>query len=204
MTSAMNYRNARTEDVTGNNARNGGDKTMRKLSSTRVRGILFDNLIGMRQEEAHKGLIVVDDQAEQARISDQGSGQSKGERQELARRRASAHSRVLYGRVTVVQILADIAFLPCEWRLRIEVVFAFVGVICELVLFSLGLCGQPTGDERGMWGRAVGGQRLERLRDTHHEFVRDLAETLDLAFKLSNFALKSIVLLLNVKDVRTG
>lgn len=51
---------------------------MRKASTTRVRRILFDNLVEMRQEEALKGLmIVVDDQAEQARTSDQGSGQPK-------------------------------------------------------------------------------------------------------------------------------
>ena len=111
---------------------------------------------------------------------------------------------MLYGRVAVVQVLADIAVLPCEWRMRIEVLFAFVGVICELVLLSLGLLRGHPRDERGMWGRAIGGQRLERLRNAHHELVRDVAETLDFAFKLSDFVLKNVALLLNVKDVRTG
>jgi hypothetical protein len=61
MTSAVNYRNTRIEDVTGNNAQNGGDKTtetMGKASTTRVRRILLDKLIGMREEEAHKELML--------------------------------------------------------------------------------------------------------------------------------------------------
>ena len=46
---------------------------MEKAFTIQVRRILFD---GMRQEEALT--IVVDNQAEQARISDQGSEQSEG------------------------------------------------------------------------------------------------------------------------------
>lgn len=45
---------------------------MENAFTIQVRWILFD---GMRQEEALT--IVVDNQAEQARISDQGSGQSE-------------------------------------------------------------------------------------------------------------------------------
>ena len=112
---------------------------------------------------------------------------------------------MLNGRVAVVQVLADVTFLACEWRLGVEILLAFVGVVCELVLLGLDLLrGHSTGDERGMWWRPVGGQRLERLRDTHHELVGDVTETLDFTFKLSDFALERIVLLLDVKDVRTG
>ena len=62
--------------MTGNNAQKGGDKKEGddgKAFTIRVRRILFD---GMKQEEALT--IVVDNQAEQARISDQGSEQSEG------------------------------------------------------------------------------------------------------------------------------
>lgn len=112
---------------------------------------------------------------------------------------------MLNGRVAVVQVLANIAFLAREWRVGVEVLLAFIGVVCELVLLGLNLLrGHSTGDESGMWWRAVGGQRLERLRDTHHELVGDVTETLDFALKLSDFALERIVLLLDVKDVRTG
>ena len=112
---------------------------------------------------------------------------------------------MLYGRTVIIQILDDVAFLACEWRLRVEVLLAIVSIVCELVLLGLALLrGHATGDERGVWWRAVGGQRLEGLRDTHHELVGDVTETLDLALKLSDFALERIVLLLDVKDVRTG
>jgi len=110
---------------------------------------------------------------------------------------------VLYGGIAVFQVLGDVAFLPCERRLPVEVLFTFIGIVCELVL--LGLClllhGNGTRDERGVWGRAVGGEWLEGLRDTHHELVGDVAETLDLALKLGDFALEGLVLLFNVKNV---
>ena len=109
---------------------------------------------------------------------------------------------MLYGRVAIVQILADVAFLACEWRLSVEVLLAVVGVVCELVLLGLALLrSHATGDERGVWWRTIGGQRLQRLRDTHHELVGDVTETLDLALKLGDFVLERIVLLLDVKDV---
>ena len=116
-----------------------------------------------------------------------------------------SRSSALHWRVVVVQVLTDVAFLPCERCLCVEVLFALVGIVCELVLLSLGLLrGHASGDKRRVWGRAVRGQRLERLRDAHHELVRDVAETLDLALKLGNFALERVVVLLDVKDVRTG
>jgi hypothetical protein len=110
------------------------------------------------------------------------------------------------GRIAVFQVLADVAFLARKWCICVEVLLAFVSVVRELVLLSLGLLlrGHATGNERWMRGRAVGGQRLERLRDTHHKLVRDLAETLDLAFKLSDLVLEGVVLLLDVQDVPTG
>lgn len=90
-------------------------------------------------------------------------------------------------------------------RLRVEVLFALVGVIRELVLLGQGLLlrGHTAGDERGVRGGAVGGQR-ERLRDAHHELVGDVAETLDFALELGELALEGLVLLLSVEDVRAG
>lgn len=111
---------------------------------------------------------------------------------------------MLYGRIVIFQVLADIAFLPREWCVDVDVLFAFVGVVRELVLLSLLLSGHTTGDERGMWGRAVGGQRLKGLRDAHHELVRDVAEALDLALKLGDLVLESVIFLFDVKDVPTG
>lgn len=112
---------------------------------------------------------------------------------------------MLNGGVAVVQVLANVAVVTCEWRMGVEVLLAFIGVVCKLVLLGLNLLrGHSTRDERGMWWRAVGGQRLERLRNTHHELVGDVTEALDFALKLGDFALERIVLLLDVKDVRTG
>lgn len=133
-------------------------------------------------------------------------GDLRGARTSSSLAWAQARSRVLYGGITVFQVLADVAFLAREWRVRVEVFFAFVGVVRELVMLGLSLLlsGYTTGDERGMWGRTVGGQRLEGLRDAHHELVRDVAETLDLAFKLGDLVLESVIFLFDVKDVRTG
>jgi hypothetical protein len=105
--------------------------------------------------------------------------------------------------MTVLQVLTDVTFLPREWRLRVEVLFAFVGVVCELVLLGLGglLGGHATRDECGVWGRAVGGQWLEGLRNTHHELVGHFAEALHLALELSDLVFEGVILLLNVEDM---
>lgn len=111
---------------------------------------------------------------------------------------------MLHRRTAVLEVLANVAFLPRERRRCVEVLFALVGVVRELVLLGLLLCGHTTGDERGVRGRAARGQWLERLRDAHHELVGDVTETLDLALKLGDLVLESVVLLFNVEDMRTG